>query len=123
MTRYLKHARLLAGVLALVVGLTLVAPPAFAAGPRRPPRARSPPPRPRRSRRCPRPALAQAAQAAKPPAAAPAETGNKPFFKTTQGRVALVLHRRHARLHRLLAEQRPREVARPSEEKRTMRKT
>ena len=38
MTRYLKHARLLAGALALVVGLTLVAPPAFAAGPAPDPR-------------------------------------------------------------------------------------
>jgi hypothetical protein len=33
--------------------------------------------------------LAQATQAA--PAAASAETGNKPFFKTTQGAIALVL--------------------------------
>ena len=34
-------------------------------------------------------ALAQAASPA--PAAAPAETGTKPFFKTTKGAVALVL--------------------------------
>ena len=90
MTRYLKHARLLAGALALVVGLTLVAPPAFAAGP-----APGPAPRPiaaaatAKVEALPAATLAQAAPAA--PAAAPAETGNKPFFKTTKGAIALVL--------------------------------
>lgn len=89
MTRYLKHARLLAGVLALVVGLTLVAPPAFAAEP-----APGPAPRPiaaaatAKVEAMPAATLAQAAQAA--PAAAPAETG-KPFFKSTTGVIALVL--------------------------------
>ena len=88
MTRYLKRARLLAGALALVVGLTLVAPPAFAVEP-------SPGPTPRpiaaaataKVEAMPAATLAQAAQAA--PAAAPA--GDKPFLKTTTGVVALVL--------------------------------
>jgi len=89
-TRYLKQARLLAGALALVVGLTLVAPPAFAAGP-------APDPRPitaaaaAKVEAVPAASLAQAAPAAKPPTATAAETGNKPFFKTTQGAIALVL--------------------------------
>jgi len=89
-TRYLKRARLLAGALALVVGLTLVAPPAFAAEP-----APGPAPRPiaaaatAKVEAMPAASLAQAAQAA--PAAAPAETGDKPFFKTTKGVVALAL--------------------------------
>jgi len=86
-TRYLKHARLLAGALALVVGLTLVAPPAFAASP-------APDPRPiataatAKVEAMPAATLAQAAQAAP---AAVAETGDKPFFKTTKGAIALVL--------------------------------
>ena len=87
MTRYSKHARLLAGALALVVGLTLVAPPAFAASP-------APDPRPiataatAKVEAMPAATLAQAAQAAP---AAVAETGDKPFFKTTKGAIALVL--------------------------------
>ncbi len=87
MTRDLKHARVLAGALALVLGLTLVAPPAFAAGP-------SPAPRPiadaaaAKVEALPATALAQAAQAAP---AATTETGGKPFFKTTKGAIALVL--------------------------------
>ena len=90
MTRYLKQAKLLAGALALVVGLTLVAPPAFAAGP-------APDPRPitaaaaAKVEAMPATTLAQAAPAARPATAASAETGNKPFFKTTQGAIALVL--------------------------------
>jgi hypothetical protein len=86
----LKHARFLAGTLALVLGLTLVAPPAFAAGP-----ATAASPRPiaaaatAKVEALPATTLAQAAQAA--PAAAPAETGDKPFFKTTKGVIALVL--------------------------------
>lgn len=94
MTRYLKQAKLLAGALALVVGLTLVAPPAFAAGP-------APDPRPitaaaaAKVEAAPAEALAQAAQAAPAvqaaPLAAPAEVGHKSFFKTTQGAIALVL--------------------------------
>ena len=90
MTRYLKQAKLLAGILALVVGLTLVAPPAFAAGP-------APDPRPITAAAAamveamPATTLAQATQVAKPATAVAAETGNKPFFKTTQGAIALVL--------------------------------
>ena len=90
MTRSLKHARFLAGTLALVLGLTLVAPPAFAAGP-----ATAASPRPiaaaatAKVEALPAATLAQAAPAA--PAATPAETGSKPFFKTTKGAVALVL--------------------------------
>jgi hypothetical protein len=87
-TRYQKHARLLAGALAFVVGLTLVAPPAFAAGP-------VPGPRPMAAAAAakveamPAATLARAAQAA--PAPATAETGDKPFFKTGKGALALVL--------------------------------
>ena len=87
MTRYLKHARPLAGALALVVGLTFVAPPAWAASP-------APEPRPiaaaatAKVEAMPAATLAQAAQAA--PTAA-VETGDKPFFKTTKGAIALVL--------------------------------
>ncbi len=90
MTRYLKHARLLAGALALVVGLTLVAPPAFAAEP-----APGPAPRPIAAaatatvEAMPAASLAQAAQPA--PATASASTGDKPFFKTTTGVISLVL--------------------------------
>ncbi len=90
MTRYLERARLLAGALALVVGLTLVAPPAFAAEP-----APGPAPRPIAAaatatvEAMPAATLAQAAQAA--PAAVPAGTGDKPFFKSTTGVIALVL--------------------------------
>jgi hypothetical protein len=89
-TRYLKHARLLAGALALVVGLTLVAPPAFAAEP-----APGPSPRPIAAAatttvEAMAPAtLAQAAQTT--PATAPADAGSKPFLKTTGGVIALVL--------------------------------
>lgn len=86
MTRYLKHARLLAGVLALIVGLTLAAPPAFAAGPAPGPIAAA---AAAKVETTPVEALAQAAPAA--PATGPAETGDKPFFKTTKGALALVL--------------------------------
>ena len=101
MTRYLKQARLLAGALALVVGLTLVAPPAFAAGP-------APDPRPitaaaaAKVEAMPAATLAQATPAAKPPTATAAEAGHKPFFKTTQGRHRAGAHGRNARLHGLL---------------------
>ena len=87
MTRYLKQARLLAGALALIVGLTLVAPPAFAVE-----AAAAADPRPiaaaaaAKVEAMPAASLAQAA-----PAAAPAPSGDKPFFKTTQGAIALVL--------------------------------
>jgi hypothetical protein len=86
-TRYLKHARFLAGVLALVVGLTFGAPPALAAGP-----ATTADPRPiadaatAKVAALPAAALAQATPAA--PSAAPA---SKPFLKTTKGAIALVL--------------------------------
>lgn len=87
---HLKHARLLAGSLALVLGLTLVAPPAFAAGP-----TTAGSPRPiaaaatAKVETMPAATLAAAAQAA--PAATAAEMGDKPFFKTTKGAIALVL--------------------------------
>jgi hypothetical protein len=89
-TRYSKHARLLAGALALVVGSTLGAPPAFAASP-------APDPRPiataatAKVEAMPAATLAQAAPAAPPAPAAVAGTGDKPFFKTTKGAIALVL--------------------------------
>ena len=82
MTRYLKQARLLAGALALVVGLTLVAPPAFAAGPIAAAATA-------RVATAPAEALAQAAQTV--PATAPIDTAHKRFFKTTKGAIALVL--------------------------------
>jgi hypothetical protein len=88
-TRYLKHARLLAGALAMTVGLTLVAPPAIAATPAPGPLAAA---ATAKVESAPAEALVQAAQAA--PAAqasAPAETGDKPFFKTTKGVLALAL--------------------------------
>jgi hypothetical protein len=77
-----------AASLALVVGLTLVAPPAFAA----------PLPAPARTlaaaatakvEAMPVATLAPAAQAT--PAAATATQGGKPFFKSTKGIVVLVL--------------------------------
>jgi hypothetical protein len=91
-TRSMKHARFLAGALALVLGLTLVAPPAFAAGP-----ATATSPRPiaaaatAKVEALPAATLAQAAPAA-PAAPTPAanEVG-KPFLKTTKGAVALAL--------------------------------
>jgi hypothetical protein len=91
-TRYLKHARLLAGSLAVIVGLTLAAPPAFAAGPAPGPIAAA---ATAKVEAVPAEALAQAAAQATPavkaPAATPVETGNKSFFKTTPGAIALVL--------------------------------
>jgi hypothetical protein len=90
-TRTLKRARLLAGPLVLVVGLTLATPPAFAADP-----ATAPSPRPitaaaaARVKAMPAATLAQAAPAAQAPTA-PAEAGDKPFFKTTKGAIALAL--------------------------------
>jgi len=88
--RHLMHARFLAGALAVVLGLTLAAPPVSAAEP-----ATADSPRPiaaaanAKVRALPAEALAQAAPAA--PAAAPAETEKRPFFKTTKGAIALVL--------------------------------
>jgi len=88
-TRFLKQARFLSGILALVVGLTLVAPPAFAAEalaavPAQPLAAAAA----AKVNAMPAAALAQAAQAM--PATATAETST-PFFKTTKGVVSLVL--------------------------------
>lgn len=88
MTRYLKHARPLAGALALVLGLTLVAPPAFAVSP-------APTPRPiataatAKVEAMPAATLAQASPAA--PTTPTADAGTKPFFKTTKGALALAL--------------------------------
>jgi hypothetical protein len=87
-----RRARPLAGLLALVVGLVLAAPPVFAAEP-------TPDPSP-----TPRPTLAEAAAAAvdalpsgtvaaaaqTAPAPSPAPEG-KSFFKTGKGAVALAL--------------------------------
>jgi len=89
LTRYLKQARLLAGALALIVGLALMAPPAFAAE-----ATAAADPRPITAAAAARVEAMPAAalsQAAKPATTAPAETGQKPFFKTTQGAIALVL--------------------------------
>ena len=89
MTHSLKHTRLPAGALAFVVGLTLVAPPAFAAEPT--------------TVGTPRPIAAAAtakveampaatlAQVAPTPSAAIAPSNEKPFFKTGKGIAALVL--------------------------------
>jgi hypothetical protein len=84
------HARLLAGGLTLILGMTLAAPPAFAVG-----GATMDTPRPiaaaATSKVAAMPAanLARAAQAV--PAAPPGETGQKPFFRSTKGVLALVL--------------------------------
>lgn len=91
MTRYLKHARLLAGGLSLIVGLTLAAPPAFAASPAPGPLAAA---ATAKVESAPAEALVQAAQAAPAVQAAPAATvptGDKPFLKTTKGVLALAL--------------------------------
>ncbi len=84
MTRNLINARLVAASLALVVGLTLVAPPAFAA-PARPLAAAAT----AKVEAMPVATLAPAAQATPAPAAA--TQGGKPFFKSTKGVVVLVL--------------------------------
>jgi hypothetical protein len=87
-TRYRRPARLLAGALALVLGSTLAAPPASAAGPA------TAAPRPiaaaanARVEALPPAMLAQAAPAAPAP---PAGSTHKPFLKTTTGAVALAL--------------------------------
>ena len=90
MTRHLMHARFLAGALAVGLGLTLAAPPAFAAE-----RAKATAPHPiaaaANAKVAALPAEAVAEAAPEAPAATPAETGKKPFFKTTKGKVALVL--------------------------------
>jgi hypothetical protein len=89
-TRYLKHARLLAGALALIVGLTLAAPPAFAAE-----AAAVADPRPiaaaaaAKVEAIPAASLAQATPAT--PATAPTQSADKPFLKTTPGVIAVAL--------------------------------
>jgi hypothetical protein len=88
-TCYLKHARPLTGALALTLGLTLAAPPAFAVGPAT---AASPGPiAAAAAAKVEALPVASLAQVAPAPAAASAESGDKPFFKTTKGVVALVL--------------------------------
>ncbi len=91
MTRFLEHSRFLAGALALVVGLTLAGPPAFAAGPA------GPAPRPiaaaadAKVASAPAEVLAQTTPASGKPATAPADAGGRSFFKSTKGAIALVL--------------------------------
>jgi hypothetical protein len=93
-TRNLKQSRLLAGALALVVGLTLGAPPAIAAGPAPGPIAAA---ATAKVEAIPAASLAQVTQTTPATPAAPAApavasgTGEKPFLKTTKGVVALVL--------------------------------
>ena len=92
MTRYLKQAGPLAGILALVIGLTLVAPPAFATeaqapGPVAPTRPTLAAAAAAKVEAMPAVALAQAAQVNP----APTTTSSKPFFKTGKGAVAMVL--------------------------------
>jgi hypothetical protein len=87
-THHPKQARPLAVFLALIVGLTFVAPPAFAAplpAPARPLAAAAA----AKVEAMPVPTLAPAAQAS--PAAAATTKGDKPFFKSTKGIVVLVL--------------------------------
>ena len=93
MTRRLTSwTRPLAGLLAVVVGLTLAAPPASAAdavavtnAPARSPLAAA------TAAKLAALAPAPAAFAQAAPAANPAPADNRPFFKTTKGVVALVL--------------------------------
>ncbi len=85
MTRDLIRARSLSAILVLVVGLTFVAPPAFAAAPLAPVRPLAAAAAVK-VQAAPAAALAQAAQAS-PPAA----NGHKSFFKSTKGVVVLVL--------------------------------
>jgi hypothetical protein len=85
---HLMPARFLAGAVALLLGLTFAAPPAFAAEPATAPRPIAAAAN-AKVQALPAAAVAQAAPAA--PAAAPAATGGKPFFKTTKGAIALVL--------------------------------
>ena len=89
MTRLLSRARPLAGVLALLVGLTFAAPPAFSAEATAQPLAAA-----RAAamvEALPAAAVVQATPAT-PTAAKPvAASTDKPFFKTTTGIVSLVL--------------------------------
>jgi len=85
LTRDLIRARSLAAILALVVGLTFLAPPAFAAAPPAPVRPLAAAAA-ATVQAAPASVLAQAGQAA-----APATSGGKPFFKSTKGVAVLVL--------------------------------
>jgi hypothetical protein len=85
LTRDLIRARSLAAILALVVGLTFVAPPAFAAAPPAPVRPLAAAAA-AKVQAAPTAALAQTAQASPP-----ATGGGKSFFKSTKGVVVLVL--------------------------------
>ncbi len=92
MIHYLKQARPLAGILTLVVGLTLVAPPAFATeaqasvpvAPAQPTLAAA---AAAKVEAMPAALLAQAA----PVVPAPTTTSDKPFLKSGKGAVAMVL--------------------------------
>jgi hypothetical protein len=89
-TRYLNRANPLAGVLVLILGLTLASPPAFAAeaqatAPAQPLAAAAA----AKVEAMPAAVLAQAAQAAPTPAAP--TTGGKPFLKSTKGIIAVAL--------------------------------
>jgi hypothetical protein len=94
-TRSLEHSRSFAGALAIVVGLTLAGPPAFAAGPASPATGPIAVAAVAKVAAVPTQVLAQATPApgkpAPAPAAAPAEAGGKPFFKSTKGAITLVL--------------------------------
>ena len=86
MTPYLNHARFLAAGLAVVVGLTFVAPPAFAAEaaiPAQPLTAAAA----AKVGAIPASALAQATAPAQPAAA----EASKPFLKTGKGAAAVTL--------------------------------
>jgi hypothetical protein len=94
-TRLLRRARPLAGALAVLVGLTFVAPPAFAAESKAPWAAAAQPLAASAAamvEALPAAAVAQAAPAA-PSAAKPASTTTqgKSFFKTPTGVASLVL--------------------------------
>jgi len=85
LTRDLIRARSLAAILALVVGLTFLAPPTFAAAPPVPVRPLAAAAA-AKVQAAPAAALAQAAQAN-----APAASSDKPFFKSAKGVAVLVL--------------------------------
>jgi len=91
-THHLNRARPLAGMLALSLGLTLVAPPAFAAEAPTAPAVPAPALAAAAAAKVeamPAAAVTQAAQAT--PAPMSPATSGKPFFKSTKGVVVLVL--------------------------------
>lgn len=89
MKRYLNQAKPLAGISAFVLGLTMVAPPAFAAEVRATPARLLAAAAAARVEAMPAAAVAQAAQATPTPAAP--TTDGKPFFKSTKGIVVMLL--------------------------------